>query len=273
MTGLLSAEFLKLRKRLMPRVLLVILLALIALVFFGFARNGDRSSIADVILPDGWLLVLVFVSFFAPFIAPVLAGSWAGSEYSWGTIRMVLSRRPDRTQFLLSGIVVLLSAIGIALLASLLLATVSSWVAALLLGRSAFDSSAFDGTFIGIFVKLFLSVWLILGFYVVLAFSAGTLFRSGAVGIGVGIGLTLADLILTGIFYNLGGTWRTISDHFPEVYARALPSQVANGSLLGISSGRSGLPSVPESIVALAVYTLVPLALAIVLVRYRDVTA
>jgi ABC-type transport system involved in multi-copper enzyme maturation permease subunit len=273
MTGLLSAEFLKLRKRLMPRILFIILLVLIALVFFGFAKNGDRASVADVILPDGWLLGLVFVSFFAPFIAPVLAGSWAGSEYSWGTIRMVLSRRPDRTQFLLAGIIVLLSAIGIALLASLVLATVSSWLAALLLGRNAFNSTAFDGNFIGIFVKLFFGVWLVLAFYIVLPFSAGTLFRSGAVGIGVGIGLTLADLILTGIFYGLGGTWRSIADHFPDVYARALPAQIATGNLSNVSSGRSGVPSISESILALAVYTLVPLALAIVLVRYRDVTA
>lgn len=273
MIGLLSAEFLKLRKRLMPRILLIILLALIALVFFGFAKNGDRTSLSDVVLPNGWLLGLVFVSFFAPFIAPVLAGSWAGSEYSWGTIRMVLSRRPNRTQFLLAGIVVLLSAVGTALLASLLLATISSWLAALLLGRTVFDSTVFDGAFVGLFVKLFFCVWLILAFYVVLAFSAGTLFRSGAVGIGVGIGLTLADLILTGIFYNLGGTWRSIADHFPDVYARALPSHLANGTLSGVSSGRTGLPSVSASILALAIYTLVPLALAIVLVRYRDVTA
>lgn len=273
MMGLLSAEFLKLRKRLMPRVLLLILLILIALVFFGFAKNNDRSSISDLMLPNGWLLGMVFVSFFAPFIAPVLAGSWAGSEYSWGTIRMILSRRPNRTQFLLAGVIVLLSAMGIALLASLLLATISSWLAALVLGRSAFDSAAFDATFIGLFVKLLFSIWLILAFYIVLAFSAGTLFRSGAVGIGVGIGLTLADLILTGIFYSLGGTWRNIADHFPDVYARALPSQLANGTLSGVSPDRSGVPSVSASILALAIYTLVPLALAIVLVRYRDVTA
>lgn len=273
MMGLVAADFLKLRKRLMPRILLIILLVLMALVFFGFAKSGDRLSIADVILPNGWLLGLVFVSFFAPFIAPVLAGSWAGSEYSWGTIRMVLSRRPDRTQFLLSGIIVLLVATGIALLAGLLLSTISSWLAALLLGRSAFDSTAFDGNFVGIFVKLFFGVWLVLAFYIVLAFSAGTLFRSGAVGIGVGIGLTLADIILTGIFYGLGGTWRSIADHFPNVYAQSLPAKIAIGSLSNVSSGRSGTPSISESVLALAVYTLVPLALAIVLVRYRDVTA
>jgi ABC-2 type transport system permease protein len=273
MSGLLSAEFLKLRKRLMPRVLLFILLALTALVFFGSARSSDRQSIHDLILPNGWVLGLLFASLFAPFIAPILAGSWAGSEYSWGTIRMILSRRPDRTQFLLAEIAVLLSAVGIALLSTLLLSTVSSWLAALLLGRSAFDSAAFDGNFLGIMVKLLFSVWLVLAFYIVLAFSAGTLFRSGAVGIGVGVGLTLADMILTGIFYELGGTWRNIADHFPVVYARALPSRIAIGTLSNVPSRGTGLPSISESILALAVYTLVPLGLALVLVRYRDVTA
>jgi hypothetical protein len=33
------------------------------------------------------------------------------------------------------------------------------------------------------------------------------------------------------------------------------------------------MPSVSESILALAIYTLVPLGIALVLVRYRDVTA
>jgi ABC-type transport system involved in multi-copper enzyme maturation permease subunit len=270
---LLSAEFLKLRKRLMPRVLLFILLALTALIFFGSAKNGDRQGIHDLLLPNGWLLGLLFASLFAPFIAPVLAGSWAGSEYSWGTIRMILSRRPNRSQFLLAGIAVLLSAVGIALLATLVISTVSSWLAAVLLGRSVFDSAAFDGSFLGLMTKLFLSVWLVLAFYIVLAFSAGTLFRSGAVGIGVGVGLTLADLILTGIFYGLGGTWKSIADHFPDVYAHALPSQIANGTLSNVPSRSTGMPSVSESILALAIYTLVPLGIALVLVRYRDVTA
>lgn len=272
MSGLFSAEFLKLRKRLMPRVLLFILLALTALVFFGSAK-GDRQSIHDLILPNGWLLGLLFASVFAPFIAPILAGSWAGSEYSWGTIRMILSRRPNRSQFLFAGIAVLLSAVGIALLATMLLSTVSSWLAALLLGRHVFDSAAFSGQFLGIMIKLFFSVWLVLTFYIVLAFSAGTLFRSGAVGIGVGVGLTLADLILTGIFYGLGGTWKSIADHFPDVYARALPSQIASGALSNVPSRGAGLPSVTEAILALALYTLVPLGIALVLVRYRDVTA
>jgi ABC-type transport system involved in multi-copper enzyme maturation permease subunit len=273
MNGLFSAEFLKLRKRLMPRILLLILLASTALVFFGSAKNGDRQSIHDLILPNGWLLGLSFASVFAPFIAPILAGSWAGSEYSWGTIRLVLSRRPNRAQFLLAGISVLLSAVGIALLATLLLSTVSSWLAAVLLGRHAFNSAAFTGAFLGTLIKLFFSVWLVLAFYIVLAFSAGTLFRSGAVGIGVGVGLTLADLILTGIFYGLGGTWRSVADHFPDVYARALPTRVAEGTLTSVSSRGGGLPTVPEAVLALAIYILVPLGLALVLVRYRDVTA
>lgn len=273
MTGLLSAEFLKLRKRLMPRILLLILLALTALVFFASARSSDRGSVHDLLLPNGWILGLVFTSLFAPFIAPVLAGSWAGSEYSWGTVRMVLSHRPNRVQFPLAGIVMLLAAVGMALLATLLLSTVSAWLAAVLLGRSSFDSTSFDGTFVAVVVKLFFSVWLVLTFYIVLAFSAGTLFRSGAVGIGVGVGLTLADRILTGIFYGLGGAWASIADHFPAVYAQALPSQITLGTLANAPSRGTGLPSISASILGLAVYTLVPLGIALVLTRYRDVTA
>lgn len=273
MSGLLSAEFLKLRKRLMPRILLLIMLALVSLVFFAYARDDSPRNVHDLILPNGWLLGLVFLSVFAPFIAPILAGSWAGSEYGWGTIRAILTRRPNRTMFVLSGVVVLVCAVGLALLATELLATIGSSLAAALLGQSLFDSSSFNGSMVGALIKLFLGVWLVLTFYVILAYSAGTLFRSGAVGIGVGVGLTLADLILTGIFFSLGGAWQTIAQHFPDVYARSLPAQIAHGTLRSISGRGSDMPGIPESVLALAIYSLVPLVLALLLVRYRDVTA
>ncbi|HEX6510083.1 MAG TPA: ABC transporter permease [Chloroflexota bacterium] len=273
MSGLLAADWLKLRKRLMPRVLLGIMLAIIALIFFGVARQNDTQTVRDIFLPDSWLLGLAYASFFAPFIAPILAGSWAGSEYSWGTIRMILSRRPGRDQFLLSGIIVLLLGAAFALLATLVLATLAGWLSASLMSHSAFSSSALTNDFWGTLVKLFLGVWLVMAFYVVLAYSAGTLFRSGAVGIGVGVGLTLADLILTGIFTGLGGTWRQIADHFPDVYARTLPLKIAEHQVSSLDTGRADLPSISTSIVGLGIYTLVPLAIALLLIRYRDVTA
>jgi ABC-type transport system involved in multi-copper enzyme maturation permease subunit len=272
-TGLLAADFLKLRKRIMPRVLLLILLAIIALVFFGQSRSGTQRNLQDVFLPNGLLLGLLYASVFAPFLVPILAGSWAGSEYGWGTIRTILSRRPNRSQFVLSGVAVLLVASAIALVTTLLLAAAGGGLASTLLHDRAARAPGLTGSYWGVLVELFLSAWLVLAFYAVLAYSAGTLFRSGAVGIGVGIGLTLADLILTGIFTGLGGTWRDIARHFPGVYTRSLPVQIASHHLSSIGTPGSDLPGVGESVVALAVYTLVPLAIALVLVRYRDVTA
>lgn len=272
MSLLLAAEWLKVRKRWMPRVLILIMMALLALIFWGIGTSSTQRS--DLFIPRGWLVALVLSASVASFLWPILAGSWAGNEYSWGTIRTVLSHRPNRPQFVLAGISAVAIVVGISLVAAILLGTVAGTIIAVLTGNSIVDTTGLDAGFVAVLVKTFFACWYALTFYTVLAYAAGTVFRSGAVGIGVGIGIIVAEIVVRGILVALGGTWRTISDHFPTVYANALTVRVSNEGLRDkINTVSTSQPGVGASVVALAIYIAVPLIVALVLVQRRDVTS
>lgn len=274
MSAYLSFEWLKLSKRWMPRIILLLLLGLTILAFW--AQATRTIGRANLFLPRGWLAALAFCAFFAPFFWPVLGGSWAGNEYGWGTIRTILTRRPQRVEHVIAALVVLLVGVGIGLLAILVVGSIASIIIASVTGNSAFTSALWDGTFLGILVKGFLTTWYVSAFYLVFAYAAATIFRSAAVGIGVGIGATFAQVVLMRIFIGLGGVWNQIAIHFPFNYSSSVITRVVGPGLVPGSNLASSSPTDPSagtSLLALAIYSVVFLALTFVAVRTRDVTA
>jgi hypothetical protein len=272
MRPLLSAEWTKLRHRWMPRILVILMIIILGLIFWGNATQASARK--DLQMPHVWLVGMVFAAFVAPFLWPVLGGSWAGNEYGWGTIRMVLSRRPNRIQFVLAGLIILGVFVALSLVVAVLFSCLASVVIALLTGSKTFVSADLTPSFLLDMLKVYLASWYVLLFYLAVAYAAGTLFRSAAVGIGVGIGVTLADLIISGIFFGLGGRWQSVAEHFPGVYTRNLPLRLTVGTLSRhFTNDRSVQPGITESIVALGLYTAIPVVLALVLVRVRDVTS
>jgi hypothetical protein len=109
-----------------------------------------------------------------------------------------------------------------------------------------------------------------------LAYSAAVIARSAAVGIGFGIGSTLAEIVLRELFSSLGGVWNTIADHFPFVYSESMITRVVGSQLIpGTNLARvaPNTPSATQSLIALAIYAAVLLAVMVGAVRMRDVTA
>lgn len=273
MTAYFSFEWTKLSRRWMPRVILVMLLGLTILAFWGQATRGDGR--ANLFLPRGWLAALAFCSFFAPFFWPVLGGSWAGNEYGWGTIRAILTRRPARITHALSALAVLLGGVLVGLIAILIVATGASALVAFLTGNATFTSSLFGGAFVATMIKGLLTTWYVSGFYLLLAYAAAVVSRSPAVGIGFGIGSTLAEVVLRGIFSSLGGAWNTIAMHFPFEYSRDMITRVVGPELIpGTNLARvsSDTPSADQSLVALAIYGAILITAMLVALRSRDVT-
>lgn len=271
MINLLGAEWVKLRHRWMPRIITLIMLAILALLFFGISTGSNRN---DVFFPRGLIVVLAFAGFMSSFLWPVLAGAWAGNEYGWGTIRLALSRRPSRIQFVLASIGILCLCVVLALILALILATIEGGIVALVTGNSLVSTHGLASDFALVFVKALLAVIYVTTFYLVLAFSAGTIFQSGAAGIGIGIGFSIAQGIIGGIFSGLGGTWKVIADHFPSAYTAALPDRIAGQALTGgVLPASSGTPGVIESILWLALYIGALLAVTLLIVNRRDVTA
>jgi len=274
MSAYLSFEWLKFSKRWMPRIIVLLIIALTLLAFWGQGTRSEGRD--DLFLPRGWLAALSFCAFFSPFFWPVLGGSWSGNEYGWGTIRAALTRRPSRIEHALSALIILLAGVALGILAILAAGSVGGILVAALTGNSAWTAGIWSGDFLATLIKGYLTAWYISAFYLVLAYSCGIIFRSAAVGIAVGIGGTLAQFVLRGIFAGLGGVWNDIAMHFAVVYANSMITQVVGGQLVpGTRLARSSIddPSAGQSLAALAIYGAIFGVLALVALRARDITA
>ena len=272
MIRLLRTDWRKLRHRWMPRILIFILLAIVALVFLGISSRARYRS--DLVMPYGLVGALSLAASFAAFIWPVLAGSWAGSEYSWGTIRLALTREPSRIAFSLSGLIMVLLTVGFTLVLVLIVGTITSTlVAAATHAVAPVPPPGSNAT--AIIVKLFFAAWYTSSFYVILAYTAGVVFRSAAAGIGIGIGFAVAQAAVAGIFSALGDPWKSVSTHFPEAYTTALTSRLAHELVVRGPIGRVAVDaaSIPSSIVALAIYIAILTGLMLAVVRQRDITS
>ncbi|MDQ2745016.1 MAG: hypothetical protein M3Z66_22355 [Chloroflexota bacterium] len=272
MIDLLRADWRKMRHRWMPRVLILILLAIVVLIFFGISSRARFRG--DLALPDGLVVALSLAAGFAAFIWPVLAGSWAGSEYGWGTIRMALTRQPSRIEFSLSGLIMVLLTVGVGLALVLLAGAVAGAIVSAA-SHASTPSPPPGSNATAIVIKLFFGAWYTSAFYAVLAYTAGAVFRSAPAGIGVGIGFAVAQGAVSAIFGALGDPWKSIALHFPDAYTTALTSRlsnelVASGPFARVSPSAA---SVTTSVVALAIYFAILLALMLTVVRQRDVTS
>ncbi|GAC1470357.1 MAG: hypothetical protein PVSMB7_21000 [Chloroflexota bacterium] len=219
---------------------------------------------------------MIFCSFFAPFFWPVLGGSWAGNEYGWGTIRMILTRRPYRIQYAMTSLAVLTAGLAIALVVILVTATIAGSIVALVTGHSVFTAGVFNASFLSTLAKSFVTAWYVATFFLVLAYAAATIFRSAAVGIGIGIGSTLAQFILRRILESLGGVWKDIAQHFPVMYTNDLTTLVASSGLVpgsNLASVSPGSPSAGQSVLAIAIYMCICLIATCMTIRLRDVTS
>jgi hypothetical protein len=274
MTAQFSFEWFKLTRRWMPRIILAMLAGLIVLAFWGYATRP--FGLPNLFLPRGWLAALSFSAFFAPFFWPVLGGSWAGNEYGWGTIRAVLTRRPQRITHALSALIVLVAGVLIGILAIVLVGTVASAAVALATGTSLWTAGLFSGSFAATLIVGILTAWYVSSFYLLLAYAAAVVARSAAVGIGFGIGSSLAEIVLLRLLGALGGIWNTIAQHFPIIYSENMITQVVHGSLVpGTNLARidPGTPSAGASLLALALYGIALVVAMLVALRVRDVTA
>jgi hypothetical protein len=270
MKYLLAAEWLKLRKRWMMRIVVGLTLVIIALIFWGVGTSSDRINL---IPPRGLVPALFFAGSFAAFIWPVVGGSWAGNEYGWGTIGTILSRRPNRIEFTVAALLMLMLAVFLALLLILLLGIVAGGIVAVATGHPFFTTSGLPNGFGTIFVKCFLVAFFVIGFYVLLSYAFGTIFRSSAFGVGAGIGISVAQLIIMGIFFGIGGAWREIGHHFPFAYQNGLITRItAEGTTQSFINPGRDAPGISESLIGLTIYAAILLAVTLYLIRIRDVT-
>jgi hypothetical protein len=170
------------------------------------AQGPPRFPVAPLEKANG--AVLAFAGFAANFIVVVslvLFAQSVGSEYGWGTLRVVLSREPRRWAVLGGKLAAMTAFIGIAVAAA---AAVEVGFATLYASIRHFDMGAWwtlkgFGAMAGAILRVWFTatVWGTFGMLLALAL------RTAAPAIGIGIGYTFVVENLLGIWWKDGDKW------------------------------------------------------------------
>lgn len=275
-----SAEFLKLRKRPATWVLALVWLALIILLGYVLTYATFASIPEDAappgMDPDAFLQTLypenVLSNVLAGFssagggpVALILGALAVGSEYSWGTLKTVLTQRPGRSRVLLGKVF----ALGLVLVGLVVLAFVAGAAASYVVSR--LEGVAADWPSAGEILRalavglLISSVWTALG-----AFLAA-LFRGTPLAIGLGM---VYALLLEGVVGTV-----LVSNEDYDPYRKFLVAENANSLINSFGSAAPEGLGPPDSIVeptravlTLCAYAIFFVVLATLLLRRRDVT-
>ena len=191
---LTEMELYKIRRRTMSRVLSLIsiiatisLFGLIALAAFLAINNGTspenvRSFTEALRLPRSLALIEQLLLTLGQILIIILVSTIVGGEYNSGTIRLMLTRGPSRTQFLLSKVGAAITCIGLGVVAITIIGVLTGLLLNLATGVAP-DFAFFSATW-SVHVLLYLLI-IILGLftYAMMALFLSTLGRATATGL------------------------------------------------------------------------------------------
>src|SRR5215212_5649433 len=197
-------------------------------------------------------------------VALILGALAAGSEYSWGTMKIILSQRPGRLGVLLGKLLALLGLLILFALLAFLAGGMSSLAVALLSGESLVRPPAIallGGLGAG---TLILVVWAAFGF------ALATLFRSTALAVGLGLIYSFAVEPALSNLSTMNETLQSSVKFFPGVNTSALSFAFEAVEDPGL---RESFLSPAQSILVILLYTAAFIFIAALVFRRRDVTA
>ncbi|HXM59197.1 MAG TPA: ABC transporter permease subunit, partial [Candidatus Dormibacteraeota bacterium] len=230
------SEWLRLRRRpavwIISALLVVILLtftyALVWIVFTyppkGLTVSGTTpAELKRILYPAGWLnTVLGDTTGLGGAIALILGVLAAGSEYTWGTVKTMVTQGPGRLRVLAgkaAALELLLALLALAMLAA------GAAASAVLVSVDGKDSA---WPSIGLVAGALASAWLILTMYAGLGFALAILLRQPALALGIGLVYTL---VVEGLALSL----LRAADVFKPIIA-ALPGPNSGGLIAAFPS-------------------------------------
>src|SRR5881409_2810678 len=139
MIPLLSVEFFKLRKRMVTWLVALILVGLVVLVYsvlwnisgrattFGEDHRFTGEQLRNALfLRTSVPFALQMVGSFGIILAIVVAAGAVGSEYSWGTVRLMATASSGRLRYLTAKLVVVLAFVALGTLLAVATALIYS---------------------------------------------------------------------------------------------------------------------------------------------------
>jgi ABC-type transport system involved in multi-copper enzyme maturation permease subunit len=201
-------------------------------------------------------------------LALILGVLAVGSEYGWGTLKTILTLRPDRLEVFLAKVVAVAATLAVFAILNLVTAALISVVLGLVDGQSL----AFPD-FLQI-VAGFGTTWLIWNWYAafggVLAYS----FRQSALAIGIGLAyLLVVETLVFNVLGQVGGTLlQTIEKLLPGPNASALIQSFGSATPAASQGTPPPIAGAWQATLAVLLYLLAALAASAILLRSRDVT-
>jgi ABC-2 type transport system permease protein len=286
MDRLMAAEFFKLRKRMMTWVVALIGVGLVLLLYtvlwstsvrvshFGDNNQYTGIDLRQALFPPGAVPYgLQVVGSFGAILAIILAAGSIGSEYAWGTVRLIATASSGRIRLLASKLAVVCGLTAAGVLLMILAAVVYSLVIALYYGDAS--ASFLTATYVRDQLGAYGRTLLVLAPYVTLAFSVAVVGRSTLAGVGTGMGVAFAEPIIDGLLRAAGSPWKDIPNYLLNTNRQIilLQNQVPN-VLPRLGGGRedlAGALSPPMAGLLLAGYTVAFVAIALIVFRRRDI--
>ncbi len=286
MGSLLAAELLKVRKRWMPYVLLLVMIAgaafLIWLVgYVGYQQDahGEFAGDAYRTFAFPWSIAALLDSgqfWGAAIFVGILTSSTVATEYNWGTVRQALTRGQPRWQYLgvkLLGtsiicIVFLLLALTVGILFSILATSAQG-------ARITLDVP--DGPTVPEILLMILRSTLGIIPYGLLAFALAVIARSTALGIEGTLGYMLGEGIIVAILESIGGIAAdlrevTIGHHVASLIAA---NRIGSGDYNSMAARElpvsADLPDVWTATLVILVYCVAFAAIAFFVFNRRDI--
>jgi ABC-2 type transport system permease protein len=274
MRGAVSAELLALRKRASTWILLGIWSTL-ALVFayvvpYVTYLNGSAEDPLADLLPERLVGSLMGgFPFFGGVLALMLGVLTFGSEYGWGTLKMLFIQRPGRLRVFGAKLLALAATLIPFVLVVFALGALSSYVSALREGAEVEWPSAW------VLLRGLAAGWLILAVWAALGVVLAVLSRGTALATGIGI---LYALVIEGLLSALASQV-SLLDRLVEFFLRANAYSLVTGLGVPIDDMANNGPgsfSGPfvdsvQALLVLGSYAAAFLAIAGWILRRRDV--
>ncbi len=267
----IGGELYKIRQRPLSKVLLFIGTVIMILGFGVIAISGA----APLYLPGSLFTAINIIYFIGVMLLIILAGTIVGGEYNVGSIRMMLTRGPTRTQFLLAKIGAMLICSLFTLIFLALVGIIMGMLFNLTTGIHV-DFKFLTGAWLLHCILLLFAAIFSLFIYSVLAICLSTLGKATAGGVAGALLWWFIERILSGILPIFG---ELIKGPFGD-FLRAVPDYLMSnnlGALLNnqeqyMSGGQASSISDLHAVLVLIVYLGSFIGIAWWAMQARDIT-
>jgi ABC-type transport system involved in multi-copper enzyme maturation permease subunit len=288
MKQLVEVEFFKLRKRMMAWVVALLMVAFVVLLYsvlwstsVRVAHFGETNQFTGLDLRQGLYLpaaipyALQIVASFGATLAMILAAGAIGSEYAWGTVRLMATASSGRLRLISAKLLVVFGFTAAGTLLAVAAALAYSAIITFYYGNAS--ASFLTASFARDQLAAYGRTLFVLAPYVTLAFGMAVVGRSTLAGVGTGMGVAFLEPLIGALMRTAGSPWKDIPDYLLNANARIILLQNKVPEVLPRFGGGRGEITVAHSPVVAGLivmgYTLAFISVSFYLFRTRDISS